>query len=125
MGFPLRGRGRAFAFAKVPAGTPPCGSAGRIATGNPPPEQPAVVVASNPATLMHNKKPHTLAGTGLICCSRVLQGGRTHRDSAIIFGGIKNRNIDISMFCFTKTAKNAIFGSLPLRSGDNSDKWHF
>ena len=30
--------------------------------------------------------------------SRGLQGGRTHRDSAIIFGGIKNRNIDISMF---------------------------
>ena len=28
----------------------------------------------------------------------VLRGGRTHRDSAIIFCGIKNRNIDISMF---------------------------
>jgi len=41
---------------------------------NPPPQQPAVVVASNPATLMHNKKPHTLAGTGLICCSRVDDG---------------------------------------------------
>ena len=52
MGFPLWGRGRAFAVAKVPAGKCPCGSAGRIATGNPPPLQPAVVVASNPATLM-------------------------------------------------------------------------
>ena len=173
MGFPLRGRGRAFAVAKVPAGRCPCGSAGRIATGNPPPQQPAVVVASNPATLMYNKKPHTLAGTGLICCSRVddgipplgprqslccrkgarrevslrlsrmnchrqfipttpasgcrgfesrhanaqqkapylsrygafccsrvVKGGRTRRDSAIIFCGIKNRNIDISMFLF-------------------------
>lgn len=67
---PLWGHGRAFAFAKVPAGKCPCGSAGRIATGNPPPLQPAVVVASNPATLMHNKKPHTLAGTGLF----VVQG---------------------------------------------------
>ena len=28
-------------------------------------------------------------------------------------------------FCFAKTAKNAIFGSLPLRSAYNSDKWRF
>jgi len=35
MGFPLRGRGRAFAGAKVPDGRCPIGSAGRIATGNP------------------------------------------------------------------------------------------
>ena len=58
MGFPLWGRGRAFAVAKVPAGRCPCGSAGRIATGNPPPQQPPVAVASNPATLMHKKAPH-------------------------------------------------------------------
>ena len=55
-----------------------------------------------------------------------LQGARTQIDSDIDFCGIKNRNIDISMFfCFAKAAKNAIFGSLPLRSGYNSDKLHF
>ena len=70
MGFPLWGRGRAFAGAKVPEGKCPFGSAGWTATGSPSPQQPPVVVASNPATLMHNKKPHTLAGTGLF----VVQG---------------------------------------------------
>ena len=39
----------------------------------------------------------------------VLQGGRTHRDSAIIFCGIKNRNIDISMFLFCENCKKCHF----------------
>ena len=100
IGFPLRGRGRAFAGAKVPAGRCPCGSAGWIATGNLPPQQPrAVAVASNPVTLI-NQKPRTLSGTGLLVQGS-FEGGRTHRDSAIIFG------------------------SLLLRSGYNSDKSHF
>ena len=87
--------------------------------------QPPVVVDSNPATLMHNKKPHTLAGTGLICCSRALQGDRTQIDSDIDFCGIKTVTLIYQCFYFAKTAKNAILGSLPLRSGDNSNKWRF
>ena len=39
-----------------------------------------------------------------------LDGGRTHRDSAIIFGRIKNRNIDISMFLFCPNCKKCHFG---------------
>ena len=82
---------------------------------------------SNPATLMHNKKPHTLAGTGLICCSRALQGGsNSNRLLTSIFTELKTKKTLIfQCFYFAKTAKNAILGSLPLRSGDNSNKWRF
>lgn len=55
----------------------------------------------------------------------VLQGGRTHRDSAIIFCGIKTETSIYQCFRFTETAKNAVFGSLLLRSDHNSDKWNF
>jgi len=37
----------------------------------------------------------------------------------------KTINLIYQSFYFTKTAKNAIFGSLLLRSSYNSDKWHF
>ena len=65
---------------------------------NPPPQQPAVVVASNPATLMHNKKPHTLAGTGLICCSRVVNGIRNVASAVTLFVYICNVN-KFEIFC--------------------------
>ena len=55
----------------------------------------------------------------------VLRRGRTHRDSDIIFCGIKTETLIYQCFYFAKTAKNAIFGSLLLRSAHNSDKWHF
>jgi len=39
--------------------------------------------------------------------------------------GSKIKTLIYQSFYFTKTAKNAIFGSLLLRSAHNSDKWHF
>ena len=41
--------------------------------------------------------------------SRGLQGGRTQIDSDIDFCGIKNRNIDISMFLFYQNCKKCHF----------------
>ena len=41
--------------------------------------------------------------------STILQGGRTQIDSDIDFCGIKNRNIDISMFLFCKNCKKCHF----------------
>ena len=41
--------------------------------------------------------------------SRVVNGSRTRRDSAIIFCGIKNRNIDISIFLFCHYCKKCHF----------------
>ena len=41
------------------------------------------------------------------------------------FAGPKTETLIFQYFYFTKTAKNAIFSSLPLRSGYNSDKWRF
>lgn len=38
---------------------------------------------------------------------------------------LKEKLLIYQSFYFAKTAKNAILGSLPLRSGDNSDKLHF
>ena len=37
----------------------------------------------------------------------------------------KEKLLIYQSFYFSITAKNAIFGSLPLRSAHNSDKWHF
>ena len=39
--------------------------------------------------------------------------------------GSKTITLIYQSFHFAITAKNAIFGSLPLRSGDNSDKLQF
>lgn len=41
------------------------------------------------------------------------------------FAGLKTETLIYQCFYFAKTAKNAIFGSLSLRSGYNSDKLHF
>ena len=41
------------------------------------------------------------------------------------FAVLKTETLIYQYFYFSKAAKNAIFGSLPLRSGDNSDKLHF
>ena len=38
---------------------------------------------------------------------------------------LKEKLLIYQSFYFTKTSKNAIFGSLSLRSGYNSDKWRF
>ena len=38
---------------------------------------------------------------------------------------LKTETLIYQCFYFTKTAKNAIFGSLLLRSTYNSDKWRF
>ena len=108
---------------KVPDGRCPIGSAGRIATGNPPPLQPPVVVDSNPTTLMTNK-PRTLSGTGLAHqgASKVLELAETLPSFLV---SSKTITLIYQSFYFAITAKNAIFGSLMLRSVHNSDKWHF
>ena len=41
------------------------------------------------------------------------------------FAGLKTETLIYQCFYFAKTAKNAIFGSLMLRSGYNSDKSRF
>lgn len=41
------------------------------------------------------------------------------------FAELKMKTLIYQCFFFAKTAKNAIFGSLPLRSAYNSDKWRF
>ncbi|MBR5186328.1 MAG: hypothetical protein IKW19_08535, partial [Akkermansia sp.] len=41
------------------------------------------------------------------------------------FAELKTETLIYQCFYFAKTAKNAIFGSLPLRSAHNSDKWRF
>ena len=41
------------------------------------------------------------------------------------FAGLKTETLIYQCFHFAKTAKNAILGSLPLRSGYNSDKSRF
>ncbi len=75
---------------------------------------------------MHNKKPRTLSGTGLICCSRVLKCNRTQIDSAIVFfAELKTKVLIYQCFCFAVSAKNGILGSLMLRSAHNSDKLRF
>ena len=124
MGFPLWGRGRAFAVAKVPAGRCPCGSAGRIATGNPPPQQPPVVVCSNPATLMHKKAPHLYEVRGFFVQGS-FKGVELTGTLPSFFAALKTKILIYQCFYFAKTAKNAILGSLPLRSAYNSDKLHF
>ena len=64
-GIPPLGPRQSLCSAKVPGGRCPAGSAGRTATGSPSPQQPPVVVVSNPDTLITNK-PRTLSGTGLV-----------------------------------------------------------
>lgn len=56
---------------------------------------------------------------GMITC-QVLQGGRPHRDSAIIFGKWKIKKIDISFFCFAITAIRAVYDSVQLSAQANS-----
>jgi len=77
----------------------------------------------SPKTLQ-NTKPRTSTGAGLF-----LQGS----SKVVEFAGtlpsfseeLKEKLLIYQSFYFTKTAKNAIFGSLLLRSAHNSDKWHF
>ena len=52
-------------------------------------------------------------------------GGELTGTLPSFFAGLKTETLIYQCFYFAKTAKNAIFGSLPLRSGYNSDKLHF
>ena len=87
----------------VPTGRCPCGSgAGRSLTrAQPTPPSGCRGFESGhadkpKASHLNRREAFALGG---------LQGGRTHRDSAIVFCGIKNINIDISIFYFAKTEK--------------------
>ena len=51
-------------------------------------------------------------------------GSQSHWMEEILLTGIRIK-VSKKCFYFTKTTKNAIFGSLLLRSAYNSDKWHF
>ena len=56
----------------------------------------------------------------------VLRGGANSQGLCHhFFAGLKIETLIYQCFYFTKTAKNAIFSSLPLRSGYNSDKLRF
>ena len=106
-GIPPLGPRPSLCYAKVPGGRYRAGSAGRTATSNPPPQQPPLVVGSNPDTLMTNK-PRTLSGTGL-----------AHQGSSMVaelagtlpsyFANLKIKMLIYQCFYFTNTAKKCHF----------------
>ena len=99
------------------------GAGSAHATGIRRPLQPPVVVDSNPTTLI-KKKPRTLTGAGLFLQGS-FKGGELTGNLPSFFAGPKTETLIYQCFYFAKTAKNAIFGSLLLRSAHNSDKWRF
>ena len=90
----------------------------------PSPLQPPVVVDSNPATLIHKKAPHLYEVRGFFVQGS-FKGGELTGTLPSFFAGLKTETLIYQCFYFTETAKNAIIGSLPLRSGYNSDKLRF
>ncbi len=96
------------------------GAGAAHATGIRRPLQPPVVVDSNPDTLMTNK-PRTLSGAGLVHQGS-FEGVELTGTLPLFFAGVKTETLIYQCFYFAKTAKNAILGSLLLRSAHNSDK---
>ncbi len=72
----------------------------------------------------NDKKPHTLAGTGLLVQGS-FKGGELTGTLPSFFAGLKTETLIYQCFYFVKNAKNTIYGSLPLRSAYNSDKLRF
>ena len=107
MGFPLWGRGRAFAMQRYPAGgIAPAQPAG-LPLAIPPPTTTSGCRGLESSHSHDEQAPH-LVRYGA-CSSRVVNGSRTRRDSAIIFGKLKNKNVDISMFLFYQYCKKMPF----------------
>jgi len=62
-------------------------------------------------------------------CSDAIKGASMVAEHAgtlpSFLASLKTITLIYQSFYFAKTAKNAILGSLLLRSAHNSDKWHF
>ena len=69
-------------------------------------------------------KPRTLSGAGLVHQGS-FEGVELTGTLPSFSEELKEKLLIYQCFYFAKTAKNAIFGSLLLRSGYNSDKWRF
>jgi hypothetical protein len=65
-----------------------------------------------------------LSGTGLFL-QGAFKGGELTGTLPSFLAALKTETLIYQCFYFSKTAKNAIFGSLPLHSAYNSDQWHF
>ena len=89
----------------------------------PSPLHPRGVVDLTPDTQI-KQKPRTLTGARLLLKGS-FEGVELTGTLPSFFAALKMKTLIYQCFYFAKTAKNAIFGSLPLRSAYNSDKLRF